>query len=91
VTLPVEVDDALDALRTAREELGRAVDELHLLRAPVSTLSVFQRAHDATATLVENVSDAIAYYPAAERTEREMLDVEERHVEGQTFPWTELS
>ena len=83
--LPIEASDALDALRRAREDLGAAVDALHAVYAPVSVSSRFVRAHDAVSGIVEEVAAAVA---AADR-DRRMEDVEERHVECQTFPWAD--
>lgn len=88
--LPIELDDALDALRRARDELGRAVDELHAMRAPVSLVSTVTQAMEAASWSVEHVSVAMAAHTSTARRDREeMLAVEERHVDCQTFPWTE--
>lgn len=83
--LPIEASDALDALRNARERLGEAVDALHAVYAPVSVSSRFVRAHDAVSGIVEEVAGVVA---AVDR-DRRMEEVEERHVECQTFPWVE--
>lgn len=87
--LPAEVDDALDALHTARTQLGYAVDALNALPAAVATLRTFTEAHDAVSWSVEHVTAAIV---TGNREAREWLGmeaVEERHIECQTFPWVE--
>lgn len=87
--LPAEADDALDALRAARERVGDAVDALRQSGAPLSASEPFVHAQDAVAWSVEIVSGYIASASSRARMDREMLDVEERHVDGQMFPWTE--
>jgi hypothetical protein len=86
--LPIECDDALDALRVARDRLGVAVDELRDLSGPSELVATFMRAHDAAAWTVDTVTSAIARAPHAVTAAYED-DVEERHIEGQSMPWME--
>jgi hypothetical protein len=84
VILPIEVDEAVDALRVARDTLGVAVDSLYELHAPTTLVDAFTQAMEATSWSIERLSVV--------GRARDMLDdeaVEERHVEGQTFPWAE--
>ena len=86
---PIEWDDALDALRAARDRLGYAIDALHDVGAPRKLVETFTAAHDATSWSIERVSSAIVSVQHATRVAYEMENVEERHVEGQMFPWAE--
>ena len=85
--LPVEVDDALDALRYARERLGEAVDALHTHDAPMSLVLAYTEAHGNTATNVERLSVGLAAVSRHARLTREMDDVEERDIGGSILPW----
>lgn len=85
--LPVEVGDALDALRAARERVGYAVDALAQMGAPTSALDPFTQAHEATSWSVEHVAAAITAHRYRAATDAAMEAVEERHIDCQTFPW----
>lgn len=77
IALPIEADDAVDALRVAREELGRAVDSLNELGHRASTIAPFAEAQEAAAWAVERTAGVIALFRTAAREE----DVEERRID----------
>lgn len=85
--LPIEADDALDALRVARERLGEAVDALHGHDGPMSLVLAFTEAHGNTATNVERLSVALAATSRHARVTREMEEVEDRLIDGAILPW----
>lgn len=85
--LPAEVDDALDALRNARERLGYAIDELNRQHgATDDEIATFRRAHDSVATHAEQVGGIIAAHSHGAW----MDAVERRQIASETFPWHEL-
>jgi hypothetical protein len=88
VILPIETDDALEALRLARDQLGVAVDALRDMSGPSELVATFMRAHDAAAWTVDTVTTAIARAPHAVTAARDEA-LEERHVEGQSMPWVD--
>lgn len=88
--LPAETDDALAALRAARDALGAALDELAVQETPTELTIRFEYAHNVCAGLVDQLTAAIDRPAARQAHTRYMEAVEERHVECQTFPWAEL-
>ena len=87
--LPIEVDDALDALRVARDRVGAAEDEMNTLCAPTRFVTSLTEAHSALSWCVERVGAMVDQVSREHLARRDMVDVEERHVEAQIFPWTE--
>ena len=83
---PIETDDARDALRTARDAIGAALDELNRQGAPASIVTAFSEAHDACSWCVERVTDAMRAVTADRRQAEHMEAVEERHIDAQIFP-----
>jgi hypothetical protein len=86
VILPIETDDALEALRLARDSLGAAVDALREQSGPSELVATFMRAHDAAAWTVDTVTTAIAREPHRVTAAAEDA-VEERHIDGQSMRW----
>lgn len=88
--LPIEADDALDSLRIVRTLLAEAVDALNQQSAPVSLVQSYTYAMDAVSWSIERLTSGLAAVSTLTRQAGEMESVEERRVEGGTFPWTEL-